>query len=161
MAVHAIQGKNYQVHFNDEERIAYVIYRGSVTLETTLGVYEALGEILETNLELVQEVIGCVFDFTMITHLDVEAMVTAARKSVNFRLKYAHLLSGIPTALVVKNTYQEIPVTGSMQLARQTGHPRFRLVKSHEQAKAFFNEYHLLVKESCDAASPTDSAELI
>jgi hypothetical protein len=132
---------NYEV-FLDEEHIAHVRYRDDVGLDTTIAVYQALEALLEENLSIIDQVRGCIFDFSAITSLEVEAMVTAARKSVSFRLKYGHLFAAIPTATVVHTTEQEVMVSSAMKLARNIENPRFRLVKSIDQAKAFFNEYH-------------------
>jgi len=133
---------SYQIFTDPNDQITYIKYQGHINPEVTAAVYRRLAEMMEGYTTAIHNIEGCLFDFTEVTELELEAATTASAKSINFRLKNAHLVALIPTAMVVKTIHQEIMVTAAMKLARQNEHPRFRLVKSVAEAKKFFKEFN-------------------
>lgn len=140
-----LKGDNYDAHFNFDEGIAYITYKGTLTPEATEAVYTWLRESLQNAPPeaLAQgRIKGGIFDFSQVQDFAPPNLPVAQRKGRKFRREMNRVIINIPAAMVVKSPYQEAMVWASVKLAKQENDPRVNVVKSLEAAKAFIAKWH-------------------
>lgn len=140
--VETIKGDNYEAHFDMDEGIGYITYRGTLTPEATETVYNWLKESLQsTPQESLGQIKGGIFDFSQVQDFAPPNLPTVQRKGRKFRREMGSVIINIPVAMIVKTPYQEAMVWASIKLAKQEHDSRVKVVKSLEQAKEFITQW--------------------
>ena len=130
-----LETEQVSAYFDETTQFVYVIYKGKLTTEVTIRLYEWLGEasliIDRKNIK------GSIFDFSAVTDFDTRNLNTAQKESrrANTEIDFSH----IPVALVVNTTLQEQMVTLSMKVTPEEH--RKRVVKSEAEGLAFIAEW--------------------
>ena len=136
MEVESLELENASARYDSEARLAFITYRGTLTGQVTMQVYQWIGE--KAQLVGMDNIRGGVFDFRDVTTFDFGNVHTVRRESRSVRNKLD--FSQTPAALLVKSLYQEQMVKVAMRVTGET--PRLRIVDSMEAALAFIEDWY-------------------
>jgi len=122
--------------YDPETQIATIIYRGALTADVNLRVYEWL-ENLYNDIGT-EKFIGQIFDFRQVTDFDRSNLITARRNSnrINMALDTSH----IPVALLINDPYHEEMLRAGMRISPEN--IRKHIVWTEDDAHAFIQQYN-------------------
>jgi hypothetical protein len=134
MPIPPLEHPNASAYYDEQTRIAYITYRGSLTAEASVAVYDWLGDL--TQMEGL--IYGEVFDFRPVQEFAPDNLMEARKKSRrrNLRSNIHHL----PVAMIVKDFYQEEILRGPMQNVPEN--QRKAIVQTVQDALTFIHEWH-------------------
>jgi len=133
-----IEAEQFSAYYDEQERILFVTYSGIVTPDVTAQFYSWLIQSLAERPEIVETARGSVYDFRKVARFENKNLTAAQRESQNLNQRFD--LTSIPVALIVGSMYQEQLLRVTMQI--QPGQERKRIVRSVDEARAFFAEFH-------------------
>jgi hypothetical protein len=133
-----IETEQFSAYYDENEQILFVTYSGIMTPDVTAQFYTWLLQSLAERPGLVETARGSVYDFRKVARFENKNLTAAQRESQNLSQRFD--VSHIPVALIVGSLYQEQLLRVTMQI--QQGQERKRIVRSVDEALAFFNEYH-------------------
>jgi hypothetical protein len=122
-------------YFDEEQRIVYVTYRGALSSDVTIQVYDWLDELFgEVDVNTIN---GEIFDFRQVTEFDESNLKAARRTSSRMNIKVD--TSSLPVALIVNDFFHKEILQSAMRIPPD--HPRKRIVWTEEEAIAFLHEW--------------------
>ncbi|MFN8371794.1 MAG: hypothetical protein U0694_02810 [Anaerolineae bacterium] len=124
-------------HFDEDQGILFVTYRGLVTADTSAKVYAWIGRLVQQSSDI-GVARGSVYDFRAVKDFVVGSITTTQTRSQTLNTKVD--ISNHPVALIVGNLYQRMTVKTTMNVTPQQR--RKRIVESMDEALAFINEWH-------------------
>lgn len=127
---------NVRAYFDRATGISHIVYTGSIDGRHTAAVYEWVKQLLPVIGE--QATYGVIFDFSAVTKFAPDNLSTTRRESQSINKERDN--SDHPVALVVNTMYQEQMVRVSTRISPQED--RKRIVRSNEEALAYFQEWH-------------------
>jgi hypothetical protein len=139
-----LKTENAEIYVDEETDILYIVYNGEISPQVTAQVYGWQAQ--HSRPEILKMLRGSIYDFRNVTKFNPGNLSTIQRKSreLNTTIQEYH----IPVALLVSNFYQEQMVRVSSQIS--PNEERKRIVKSVEEAIAFFNQYNEKKRSSTD-----------
>ncbi|MCU0513362.1 MAG: hypothetical protein MUE40_12425 [Anaerolineae bacterium] len=135
MASQPLETPGASAYYDSETRIVHITYRGYLTSEASSVVYAWLKKLVEEVGE--ENIYGEIFDFRPVLEFMPDNLMDARKKARGLNLRMELLF---PVAMVVKDFYQEEILRGPMQNVPEN--TRKRIVRSPEEARAFFEEWH-------------------
>jgi hypothetical protein len=136
MNIANLEQDNVTGYYDEEKRILFVTYRGTLTPAATAAVYTWIGCLL--NVYGVAHARGSIYDFREVTNFMVGNLTAAQNQS--YQLNEQFDLRAHPVALLVNNIYQRAMVKAALNVTPQQD--RKRLVHSMEGALAFIEQWH-------------------
>ncbi len=136
-----LQIEQASAHFDEDARIVYVTYRGSLGEAVNVQVYDWLDRLLK-SVDL-KTVYGEIFDFQKVSEFQTDNLEAARKSSKRVNLK--RNVSQLPVALVVGNAYQHQILEIAMRVTPD--HQRKRIVRSQAEALTFLEEWNKANRE--------------
>ena len=133
-----IDSENLVTRYDLDKRIAYITYRGTLNSQITSQAYRWIATLSQAVRPVVRGY-GCIFDFSQVTSFQLGNVQTVQQESREINQRYDY--STVPVALIADTAYQEGMIKVSMKLNPQQ--KRLRIVRSQDEALAFFREWHL------------------
>ena len=136
MVNHTLEVEQARAFYDPESAIIYIHYRGTLTGDAALEVYNWLEELYQ---EIdVDHLYGLIFDFRQVQEFDDSNLKTARRTSsrMNMRIDTSH----VPVALIVSDPYHQEILLGSMRISPEN--IRKKIVWSEEEAQEFLASWH-------------------
>jgi hypothetical protein len=138
MVDYTLETDKMSARYDLEQHILFVAYRGVMTPDVTAVMYRWLMAMIEEGTHDIHETRGAVYDFRDVTEFSASNIGTSQRQSQQANTKTD--MSHIPVALVTKNLMQTEWVRLTMKIT--PGQDRKRIVKSMDEAMAYFEEFH-------------------
>ncbi|MEL6306808.1 MAG: hypothetical protein AAFN11_17300 [Chloroflexota bacterium] len=136
MAIADLSIEKADARYDEETKIAYITYRGSLTADESTAVYQWLAELMDTvGLE---GVYGEVFDFRKVTEFEPDNLMQARKKSRRYNLRNNG--RKVPVAMVVASFIQEETLRGPMQNVEEN--KRKTIVWKMDEAVQFLHDWH-------------------
>jgi hypothetical protein len=141
MVITPLKTEKADAHFDEESRIAYIEYRGLLTADESLAVYDWLGDLME---EVgIDGVYGEVFDFRTVREFATDNLMEARRNSRRYNMR--NDVRRLPVAMIVANYYQEEILRGPMKNVEEN--KRKAIVWNMDDAVAFLHDWHSQQKQ--------------
>lgn len=141
MAIEKLKTEKASAYFDEESRIAYIEYRGLLTADESLAVYDWLADLVQ---ELgIENVYGEIFDFRKVREFATDNLMEARRNSRRYNMR--NRIRKLPVAMLVSNYYQEEILRGPMKNVEEN--KRKTIVKTMEEALTFLHEWHAKQKQ--------------
>ncbi|MCU0497670.1 MAG: hypothetical protein MUF87_09995 [Anaerolineae bacterium] len=147
-AIGYVDPKKASCVYDLQTRIGIVTYFGRLTPETTVTVYSWIAKAF-VGLG-VDQMLGGIFDFRLVTQFDTANLSTVQRTSGKLNTNFD--FSAVPTAMIVSNPYQEQFLRVSMKITPQE--QRKRIVKTEDEALAFILSFRNSSEETSDVRLP-------
>jgi hypothetical protein len=143
MIIEQFDTEHFSAHYDTDQRILFVTYRGVLTPQVTIQFYQWLGKMIQNRPELVAEALGSIFDFRQVTEFDHRNLTSAQRQSqqVNTQVDLSHH----PVAMIVGSMLQEQILRLELKISPQQ--TRKRIVRSEEAALTFINRFQSVEKK--------------
>lgn len=122
--------------YDDDTRIATISYQGLLGADTTIAVYDWLGDLIdEVGFE---NLYGEIFDFRNVREFLPDNLMEARRKSRRYNMR--NNVRRLPVAMIVSSHYQEEILRGPLQNVEEN--KRKTIVWTMEDAIAFLHAWH-------------------
>lgn len=133
-----VDNEHFSVHYDFEERLVRVRYKGQLTPATSAHFYQWLMDAIQANPQLLTEARGSIYDFRDVTELANTNMSSSQRQSrqVNDQVD----LHNHPVALIAKDSVQRALLTATMRISPQQD--RKRVVGNEAEAIAYIEAFH-------------------
>jgi hypothetical protein len=136
MAITELKTEKADARFDEESRIAYIEYRGILTAEESLAIYDWLADLVQ---ELgIENIYGEIFDFREVSEFASDNLMEARRNSRRYNMR--NRIRKLPVAMIVSNYYQEEILRGPMQNVEEN--KRKAVVWNMDDAIAFLHDWH-------------------
>jgi hypothetical protein len=138
MPAYRLETETISARYDFNDKVLYVVYRGIMTPDVTTTFYAWAIELVKSDPTVLHTVYGSVYDFREVKQFTASNIGTAMQQSqqANIQMDISH----VPIALLTETPLQTEWVRLTNQL--MPGQERKRLVKSIEEAHAFFEEFH-------------------
>jgi hypothetical protein len=141
MAITELKTEKADARFDEESRIAYIEYRGILTAEESLAIYDWLADLVQ---ELgIENIYGEIFDFREVSEFASDNLMEARRNSRRHNMR--NRIRKLPVAMIVSNYYQEEILRGPMQNVEEN--KRKTVVWNMDDAIAFLRDWHARQKQ--------------
>ena len=149
MIIEPIETEHFSAHYDSDQRILFVTYRGILTPQVTAQFYQWLGKMIQSHPHLVGEALGSIFDFRQVTKFDNRNLTSAQRQSqqVNAQVDLSHHR----VAMIAANMLQEQILRLELKISPQQ--TRKRIFRSEEEAFAFINQSQSVKEEPTPESS--------
>jgi hypothetical protein len=136
MIIEQVETEHFSAHYDTEQRILFVTYRGVLTPQVTGQFYQWLVKTIQNRPELVGEALGSIFDFRQVTEFDNRNLTSAQRQSqqVNAQVDLSHHRVAMIAASMLQEQILRLELKISPQQTRK------RIFRSEEEAFAFINQ---------------------
>jgi hypothetical protein len=138
--LHPVQlhSENIDAHYDEEQCLLFVRYRGVMSPAVTAQFYHWLGDVAKQHPQKVMAARGSIYDFREVTEFATSNLSSTARQSeqVNQQID----LHNHPVAIVARDAMQVALLTVTMKVSGQQD--RKRIVRSEEEAAAFIETFH-------------------
>ncbi len=136
VTIDRLDSENVSAYYDMEAQIAFITYRNEVNPATTKLAYEWIGK--SAAVAGITNVRGGVFDFREVTKFGGYNFTVVRQERQKVKAK--HDFSHIPTALIVKNLFQERMVMISLKITEKS--ERVKIVEDMESALDFIQDWH-------------------
>ncbi|RMG83052.1 MAG: hypothetical protein D6712_13670 [Chloroflexi bacterium] len=136
-----IKSEDLDAHFDSDNMLLFITYRGVLSDKQTLRVYEWFHELLTATMKeglYPSDLRGAVFDFREVTDFRQYNLLTVMRESqkMNKTANFSH----VPVAMVVNSLLQEELVRVALKVSPQDY--RKRIVRTPQEALNFIDNWH-------------------
>lgn len=136
MSIAPLSLENANARYDTDSKIAFIEYKGVLTADDSVAVYEWLADLVEAvGLE---NIYGEIFDFREVTEFAPDNLMEARRNSRRYNMR--NRIRSLPVAMIISNFYQEEILRGPMQNVEEN--KRKAVVWEMDDAVTFLNEWH-------------------
>lgn len=136
MTKEKLQQERVEAYYDEEKKVAYIIYSGILGAEDSASAYQWLAELIaEIGIENIH---GEIFDFRKVRQFQPDNLIDARKNSRKLNLRVN--IHSTPVAMIVRDAVQEEILRGPMRNVPEN--KRKRIVQSEDEAFAFFREWH-------------------
>jgi hypothetical protein len=136
MNIERLDREHVKAHYNSEQRVAYIAYRGILGAGASNAAYTWLEDVISSV--GIDNIYGEIFDFTKVTQFQPDNLIDARKNSRKLNLRVN--IHNTPVAMIVRDEVQREILRGPMRNVPEN--KRKRIVTSEEEAFRFFDEWY-------------------